>query len=149
MSYIYRSRFFVFPSDCNHSAEIIFGGKLMSEMDLAAAHAVSGLLRDDATLALGVESAVTHKASFEFVAPSYCGDELEIIASAEFGENKSVKIEVVAIIFNGKRLKPLAKALVLEDIKDKIVAKASFVFITTSAYTGKYNMLNYKNHHDV
>jgi acyl-CoA hydrolase len=89
----FTTSFIVFPKHCNHFKELIFGGAFMAEMDLAAAHCVRLALFDTDN---GVKNAVTHKASFTFLKPSYVGDLLELEANIQsFGE-KSITVEVKA-----------------------------------------------------
>jgi len=89
----FTTSFIVFPKHCNHLKELIFGGAFMAEMDLAAAHCVRRALFDTEN---GVKNAVTHKASFTFLKPSYVGDLLELEASIKSLGEKSLTVEVKA-----------------------------------------------------
>lgn len=87
----YNASLIVFPKHCNHLKELIFGGAFMAEMDLAAAHCVRLALFDTEN---GVKNAVTHKASFTFLKPSYVGDLLEFEANIISMGKKSLTVEV-------------------------------------------------------
>jgi len=89
----YTTSFIVFPKHCNHLKDLIFGGAFMAELDLAAAHAVRIALIGNTN---GIENAVTYKATFEFLKPSYVGDLLEIDAEVTNFGTKSVEVLVTA-----------------------------------------------------
>lgn len=121
----------VFPSDANHTQNIIFGGKLLAEMDLTAAILIKKILRDSDGPAC---DAVTHKfLHTEFYLPSYVGDLLEISA-----------------MIIGCGVKSLTVRTMVSRGPDRI-ASAEIVFITTGALnpdelTTKPRLLNYVNH---
>lgn len=132
---VYTTNFYVFPRDCNHSGNIIFGGYYMSELDLAAAHAAKQLLRESD---VGL-SAVTHRADFNFIGPTYAGDEVRLTATAWFGENKSIYIKVLGDVIDGR---PVTEHYPIP------TAVADFVFITIAdqAPVDKPKKLRYINH---
>ena len=93
MKYKYETSFIVFPKHCNHLKELIFGGAFMAELDLAAAHCVRRVLFNTTN---GVKNAVTHKANFTFLKPSYVGDLLELEADLQELGSKSISVKVKA-----------------------------------------------------
>lgn len=56
MNLSFTTNFVVFPKDTNYMPPMVFGGKMLSEMDIAAATAVRRLLYDSPT---GAKDAVT------------------------------------------------------------------------------------------
>ncbi len=105
----YTTSFIVFPKHCNHHKELIFGGAFMAELDLAAAHCVRKMLKGNPS---GIVNAVTHKADFDFMKPTYVNDVLDLEASITTYRNKSLTVIVTA-----KR-------------DDALIAVGNFVFIT-------------------
>lgn len=103
------TKFLILPKDTNHTREIVFGGALMAEMDKTAAIAVKEKLKES----VSADEAVTYKADFEFMMPSYVGDILTLEASVSPGKNRSIQVEV-----NVRR-------------DSDHIAKGAFVFITT------------------
>ncbi len=77
------------PTDCNYQYPMIFGGKLFSEMDLAAAQCVSRLLHDS-----DCDGAVTYKYEGTFYAAAECGDIVFLDAEIIELRQKAVKINV-------------------------------------------------------
>lgn len=74
---MYTTSFVVFPQDCNYMPPMIFGGKMLSEMDIAAAMCVRRLLNKynsecDSAVTVGVD-----KVQF------YCGAEVGDIITIE------------------------------------------------------------------
>jgi acyl-CoA hydrolase len=128
----HEASFIVFPKHCNHLKELIFGGAFMAEMDLAAAHCVRKALFKTKN---GVRNAVTHKASFTFLKPSYVGDLLELSAKIIEVREKSLVIEVQAQRNDGENL--------------EAIAVGEFVFISigdVSDLTSHPKFLPYKAH---
>ena len=83
--------FLIFPKDSNHLFPMVFGGSLMSEIDIASALCVKKWLKDNGS---HINDAVTHKADFQFLKPTYVGDTLLITARIESVGKKSVVVKV-------------------------------------------------------
>lgn len=110
----HSNSFVVMPVHTNYMYPLIFGGAFMSELDLCAATLVNKLVKKSST----VNNAVTHKANFEFHAPSYAGDVIYMNAKVMEIRNKAIGIMV-----DGYR-EP-------RDSEERIhVATATFVFVT-------------------
>jgi acyl-CoA hydrolase len=87
----HTTSFVVFPADANANAPMLFGGKLLAEMDRAAGVAARRLL-----YASAVRDAVTAGLSVEFHKPGRVKDLVFVTATvAELGE-KSIRIAVRA-----------------------------------------------------
>lgn len=108
----YTTSFIVFPENCNHHRELIFGGWFMSQIDLAAAICVKRYLLNN----IDVSEAVTHKFEVDFKKPCYVGDMIELECELSVTGPKSITVEVVARRHNVGR--------------EGLVAKAKLVFIT-------------------
>lgn len=92
MNTIFETNFTVFPEDTNYMPPMIFGGKLMSEMDIAAAMAVRRLLYDSPTLA---RDAVTVAVSnIEFHVGAVVKDLIYLKAEVVSGGVKSIDVHV-------------------------------------------------------
>jgi len=75
-TYQFETNFTVMPAHCNYMTPLIFGGKLMAELDLAAAGATKQALRDSVC-----DQAVTFLWTGKFHGPSYLGDIIYITAT--------------------------------------------------------------------
>lgn len=120
----YRDEFIVFPKHSNHLAPIMFGGALMAEMDLCAAHTVRLALRQSPT----ADYAVTHKVeNLTFLKPPYVGDILEFMGEVTELGDKSIVVQVM--VSRLKKVVPTSgeKKVVLDM---ETVAKGTFVFIS-------------------
>lgn len=113
----FSTSFIVLPKHCNYMYPLIFGGAFMAELDLAAASLVRRIVSESKF----VDNAVTYKADFEFVAPSYSGDLIIMDAVATEVKGKHIVITVTAkrefIDTNGT-------------LTQKLVANAKLVFVT-------------------
>jgi len=86
-----KHRFTVFPQDTNN-LQTLFGGKLMAEMDLAAATLCRKLLRTSEA-----EGAVTRSFSrIDFNAPAHVDDLIEISAELKMLGKSTMRIWLVA-----------------------------------------------------
>jgi acyl-CoA hydrolase len=117
---IFISKLSVMPNHINcHNENLIFGGALFSEMDLASANLVRGLLHYSVC-----DNAVTHKVNgLVFSAPTYLGDLLTIQASLTELKTNSFVIDVRAF----KTEKP---CIGIYEPKFSQVASAEFVFVS-------------------
>lgn len=121
----FENSFLVLPIHANHMYPLIFGGAFMSQLDLTAATIVTEAVKYSTT----VNNAVTHKADFEFIAPSYVGDLITMQAKITGVGKKSISVQVEA--YRTSR-----------DSFDKIkVAVANFVFVTRMDDEYKYHNL--------
>jgi acyl-CoA thioesterase YciA len=96
---------------------LIFGGVFMSQLDLAAATLVNKIIKQPTTNIV-IDNAVTHKADFEFIGPSYVGDLIHMHSYLDSVGKKSIVVNIDA--FRETRTSD-------EKIK---VAVAKFVFVT-------------------
>lgn len=121
----FENSFLVLPIHANHMYPLIFGGAFMSQLDLTAATIVTEAVKYSTT----VNNAVTHKADFEFIAPSYVGDLITMKAKITGVGKKSISVQVEA--YRTSR-----------DSFDKIkVAVSNFVFATRMDDEYKYHNL--------
>jgi acyl-CoA hydrolase len=97
---------------------MVFGGAFFSELDLAAASCVNRLLHESEC-----DSAVTHKFSGTFHAPSYAGDIIFIDAKIAELRHKAVVVNVIAF------REPRSKGDGQKPVK-QLVATAEFIFVT-------------------
>jgi acyl-CoA thioesterase YciA len=109
--------FVVMPEHANYMYPLIFGGVFMSQLDLAAATLVNKIIKQPKTAAY-IDNAVTHKAEFEFIGPSYVGDLIHMHSYLDSVGKKSIVVNIEA--FRETRT---------SDTKIK-VAVAKFVFVT-------------------
>lgn len=65
----------IMPADTNYMFPLVFGGAMMSQVDLAVATHVRQLLDFSEC-----DKAVTYKADFKFLGPAYSGDTIEIVS---------------------------------------------------------------------
>lgn len=116
MKLTFETNFLVFPKDLNPTNNIIFGGKFMSELDIAAASAVRGILRYSIC-----DSSVTYKMNVTFLGPSFLGDTIHIKAEVTDLRTKSVSVKVLG--YREPRNQEGEPNFTL-------VATANFVFVT-------------------
>lgn len=90
----YETSFVVFPQDTNYMKQgCVFGGKVLSEMDVAA-HKAAKLLTNDKgfpklnMVTVGVDGV-------KFFQPAYIGDIVRITATVCNVGNKSIKVHVL------------------------------------------------------
>lgn len=106
----FESQFCVFPQDTNYMRQdMIFGGKMLSEMDIAAHLATRRLLQNRCLPGDAVTVGVT---SCSFFCPAYIGDIVHVKASVKKTFNKSILVEVVCFVEsrdNSHPLKEMAK----------------------------------------
>jgi acyl-CoA hydrolase len=110
----FESSFIVMPTDTNYMLPLIFGGAFMSKLDLVAASLVHRCVSHSDV----VNNAVTHKASFEFLAPANMGD--LILMSAVLTECKGKHFSIYVEAHKEERNTLL---------KQKI-ATSTFIFVT-------------------
>lgn len=128
-------RLLIFPTHCNHHGHLIFGGKFLEELDLAAADEVRTFLKKSKSS----NDAVTHKCNVTFCRPSYVGDTLVIESFVKSAGRKSIVVELTATLDSPD-----------EKRNGKVAATAEFVFIAISPaslhpmYTPEF--LNYVEH---
>ena len=116
MKYKFETNFLIFPKDLNPTNHIIFGGKFMAELDIAAASAVRQVLKHSIC-----DTAVTYKMDVTFLGPSYLGDTIHITAEVIELRVKAVGIKVLAYR-EPKNQK--------NEDNFNLVATANFVFVT-------------------
>ena len=123
----HENSFVVLPKHTNYMYPLIFGGAFMAELDLCAATLANRMVKKSPS----VNNAVTHKANFEFIAPSYSGD--VIIMKAEVTElrKKAVVVKVIA------HREPRGS-----EVLEKVAA-AEFVFVTRKDDKYKDHFLSY------
>lgn len=114
MNTTFSNSFIIFPEHTNHMSPIIFGGKFMAELDLCAARCVRRFLYDSPY----ADAAVTHKADFKFLKPTYLGDFIIMEATIKETGKKSICVEVKAYRETVYEKEP--------------VAEANFVFISVN-----------------
>lgn len=111
---VFNNSFVVMPKDCNYMFPLIFGGAFMAQLDLCGAALVNKVIKRSNL----VNNAVTFKADFEFVGPSYSGDLIHMHAVVTELRKKSIAVKISA--YREPR----------NEIKDSLVAVANFVFVT-------------------
>ena len=125
----FQTNFRVMPTHCNDqliAKELIFGGALFSQMDLAAYGAVNKVLQNSDSVC---DTAVTFVWSGKFLAPSYLGDHIDlysvtVVVNAyrtphSVKKPKAVKVaegEFVFVTMKGDKYKP--HGLKIEDFID-------------------------------
>lgn len=103
--------FLIFPQDANHTQLVVFGGKLLAEMDLTAAILIKKILKSEKSPAV---DAVTHKLlNTEFMLPSYVGD---LVTSTARIMGCGIKTFTVHVTVSRDQ---------------DLIAKSDFVFVTT------------------
>lgn len=127
--------FLIKASDCNHISQLVFGGAFMAEIDLTCANACTKVLGDSKT----AHQSVTHKMNFNFVAPSWQGDVIQIRAKAWPSGPKSI-----SVIFKAVRVKT-GNSNYNSDSQD-IVAEGDAVFISIAEDFSKNSKLKYALH---
>lgn len=120
----FQTNFTVMPSHCNYMTPLIFGGKLMAELDLAAAGAVKGVLRHSECT-----EAVTYKWGGTFHGPSYLGDILYITATVVELKQNAIVVKCTAYREPHEDKEP--------NVRKLLVAEADFVFV--SKKDGKFH----------
>ena len=111
-----KHRFTVFPQDANNVGTL-FGGKLMSEMDMAAAMLCRKLIRSSEA-----EEAVTASfAKIDFLAPSHINDLIEITAELKMIGKSSLLILLRATKEDpdGNQIKIGSSSATFVSLKDK------------------------------
>lgn len=88
----FSTAFVVFPADCNANPPMLFGGKLLAEMDRTAGIAARRLL-----FAAPVKDAVTAGASVEFLKSGRVKDLVVVTATVVGLGEKSIRINVRAV----------------------------------------------------
>jgi acyl-CoA hydrolase len=86
--------FLVMPTDLNASHGTLFGGKMMAEMDLAAAIAANRFAADNG-IKLGI---VTAAADMRFRQPVYQGDFVTLTGYVRVAKGSSIFVDLVADI---------------------------------------------------
>lgn len=113
MNSVYETSFVVFPQDTNYMYPMVFGGKVMSEMDIAAAICVRRAL-----IGASAEYAVTTRATnIEFHVGAVVGDLVFLTARIVRVGTTSINIDVEGV----RELK--------DGSKEKI-CNGSFTFVT-------------------
>ncbi len=116
-----QTSFVVFPADCNSNPPAAFGGKLMAEMDRAAAIAVRRFLYKSPT---GAKDAVTVAVEdMQFKLPAKVKDLLVVEAAVCEAGRTSVKVSVT----------------IKRETRDgfEIVTTGKFIFVSVDISTGK------------
>lgn len=120
MNLVHENNWIVMPADCNYHFPMVFGGAVMSQLDLCAAACVNRLLHDSEC-----DSAVTYKVlDGIFYLACEAGD--LVFMRAEIVELRSTAIVVHVTAEREKRNSP------------KRDAAASFKFVFVSKKGGKY-----------
>lgn len=92
----YESSFCVFPQDTNYMGlQMVFGGKMMSEMDIAAALAIRRLLTIAELPGYSVTVGVNN---LTFLLPAYLGDIVRIQAHVTKFTKKTITCRVLAYV---------------------------------------------------
>lgn len=81
----------IMPKDTNYMYPLVFGGAMMSQVDLAAATHVRMLLNWT-----NCDKAVTHKANFNFTGRSYAGDTIRFDSRVAEIRDNSIRFVVDA-----------------------------------------------------
>lgn len=111
-----ENSFIVMSPDTNHTSNVVFGGKVLAEMDKIAFIETIKFLNDRNS---DCDEAVTYKVDgVEFLCPPYIGDIIELRASVLNYGYKSVIVEVTGDVWRPKK-----------KIREKF-CKGTFVFIT-------------------
>lgn len=93
MNLEHTDSFSVFPADCNYHYPMIFGGKMMAEMDRTAATAARRFLYDSPT---GAKYALTVNVNIDFSAGAEVGDLIFITAKIKEVGLKRIVVHVRA-----------------------------------------------------
>jgi acyl-CoA hydrolase len=111
----------IMPKDTNYMFPLVFGGAMMSQVDLAAATHTRMLLHWT-----GCDKAVTHKANILFSAPSYAGDTIRFDSKLVEVRDNSLRfiVEVYRI--------PLTDNTVPKQITYEHIGTHELVFVTMS-----------------
>lgn len=112
MNLKHADSFSVFPADCNYHYPMIFGGKMLAEMDRTAATAARRLLYDSPT---GAKHALTVNVNIDFSAGAEVGD--LIFISAEIKE-VGLKRIVVAVKAEKESNDPIKTPVTVGDPTD-------------------------------
>ena len=124
----FYNSFIVLPKHCNYMYPLIFGGALIAELNLCAAALTNKVIRSAESVC---DNAVTYKADFTFLKPSYIGDLITMEAQLEKAKGKHLVVNVTAAREDRKTL-----------LTEKI-AEAKFVFVTRIAEAYKQHGINY------
>lgn len=94
MNLTHETSFAVFPGDCNYHYPMVFGGKMLAEMDRCAATAVRRFLYDSPTgakhaLTVGVDKMTFHKGA-------EVGDLIFLVGTIIRVGTKAITVKVVA-----------------------------------------------------
>lgn len=88
---VFESNFTIMPEDCNYTQRVVFGGKMLAQMDITAAACVARLLRSSEN----ATSAVTYKVEdVTFHAPSHCGDIIFLKAEVVELRKKAIVVDM-------------------------------------------------------
>lgn len=90
MNLIYETSFIVMPKDCNYMYPMVFGGAMLSEMDLCAAGAARRALYDsqcDSSVTVGVNQVSFYRAA-------QCGDIVKLKGTVWDTGKKSITVKV-------------------------------------------------------
>lgn len=131
MNTVYETSFVVFPQDTNYMYPMVFGGKVMSEMDVAAAVCVRRALIDSEA-----KYAVTTRASnIEFHVGAVVGDLVFLTARIVKVGTTSINIDVEGV----RELKDGAR---------QKICNGSFTFVTVEdpAQVTEHRKLTLKPH---
>jgi acyl-CoA hydrolase len=79
----------IMPKDTNYMYPLVFGGAMMSQVDLAAATHARMLLNWT-----NCDKAVTHKANFSFTGRSYTGDTIKFVSRVKEVRDNSIRFVV-------------------------------------------------------
>lgn len=105
----HKTSFIVMPKDCNwmDNAQLVFGGKMLKEMDLACAALVRLVLRESEC-----DSAVTYAINdVIFMNGAKCGDLVELKATLWNTGNKSIDIKIEGWINKDEGMIPKCKGM--------------------------------------
>lgn len=112
-----ETSFLVMAPDTNHTSNIVFGGRVMAEMDKVAFCEVLKYLADNYSVC---DEAVTYKFDGTFHCPAYLGDIVYLKASVESTGEKSIVVKVKGNVWRKKDRKKLQ------------FCEGNFIFVTKS-----------------
>jgi acyl-CoA hydrolase len=110
----FDSNFTIMPQDCNYTQRVVFGGTMLSQLDITAAACVARLMRSSET----ADSGVTYKVNVTFHKPSHCGDIV-------FLTSKIVELRKKAIV-----VKMEAHKEERQSPERTLVATGEFIFVS-------------------
>lgn len=114
----------IMPKDTNYMFPLVFGGAMMSQVDLAAATHARMLLNWTTC-----DKAVTHKANFDFGCRSYAGDTIRF-------DSKLVEVRANALRFIVKAYRmPLPEKSNPMHVTYELIGVHELVFVTMTGDT--------------